>query len=204
MADQSSRPHASPARTARRTERRIVKLRITARLGPARIGFRLGLAPSTVLAVLARYGCPRLRTRTARSGVPVRRDERDRPAELVHVDVKKLGNIPAGTEGQVIPMMSAQTCWTRRDEHLGIAAALEWMIWRPRLWRRSTKISTAFDALLMDKQYQPDEQARHREVDEVDEYERRGQKSRSADLPEFCHLTGLGIDISRTTVAAWW
>ena len=48
MADRSSRPHASPARTARRTERRIIGLRVTARLGPARIGFRLGLAPSTI------------------------------------------------------------------------------------------------------------------------------------------------------------
>jgi hypothetical protein len=52
------------ARPARRTEWRIVKRRVTGRLGPARIGFRLGLAPSTVHTVLRRYGCPRL----ARSG----------------------------------------------------------------------------------------------------------------------------------------
>jgi transposase InsO family protein len=96
MADLPSRPHASPARTARRTERRIVKLRVTARLGPARIGFRLGLAPSTVHAVLARYGCPPLAHLDRATGVPVRRYERDRPGELVHVDVKKLGNIPDG------------------------------------------------------------------------------------------------------------
>jgi transposase InsO family protein len=96
MVDRSSRPHASPARTAHRTERRIVKLRVTSRLGPARIGFRLGLPPSTVHAVLRRYHCPRLAHLDRATGVPVRRYERRRPGELVHVDVKKLGNIPDG------------------------------------------------------------------------------------------------------------
>jgi transposase InsO family protein len=96
MADRSSRPRTSPARTPRRTERRIVGLRVTARLGPARIAWRLGLAPSTVHAVLARYRCPRLAHLDRATGVPVRRYERDRPGELVHVDVKKLGNIPDG------------------------------------------------------------------------------------------------------------
>jgi transposase InsO family protein len=102
MADRPSRPHASPARTARRTERRIVKLRVTARLGPARIGFRLGLAPSTVHAVLARYGCPRLAHLDRAAGVAVRRYEWDRPGELVHVDIKKLGNIPDGGGWRVL------------------------------------------------------------------------------------------------------
>jgi transposase InsO family protein len=96
MADRPSRPHRSPARTARRTEQRIVRLRVTARLGPARIAFRLGLAPSTVHAVLARYHCPPLAHLDRATGSPVRRYERARPGELVHVDVKKLGNIPDG------------------------------------------------------------------------------------------------------------
>jgi transposase InsO family protein len=96
MADRSSRPHASPARTARRTERRIVGLRVSRRLGPARIAARLGLHASTVHAVLARYRCPPLAHLDRATGVPVRRYERDRPGELVHADVKKLGNIPDG------------------------------------------------------------------------------------------------------------
>ena len=96
MADRSSRPAASPARTPRRLERRIVKLRVTRRLGPARIAFRLGLHASTVHKVLARYGCPPLASLDRGTGVPVRRYERERPGELVHVDVKKLGNIPDG------------------------------------------------------------------------------------------------------------
>src|SRR4051812_41559978 len=43
MADRSSRPHHSPARISQRIERRIVKVRVTHRLGPARIAARLGL-----------------------------------------------------------------------------------------------------------------------------------------------------------------
>ena len=96
MADRSSRPHHCPSQLPRRTERRIIGLRVSQRLGPARIAFRLGLHPSTVHRVLTRYGCPRLACLDRATGVPVRRYERDHPGELVHVDVKKLGNIPDG------------------------------------------------------------------------------------------------------------
>jgi transposase InsO family protein len=96
MAGRSSRPHASPARTPQRTERRIIGLRVSRRLGPARIAWRLGLHPSTVHRVLGRYGCPPLAHLDRATGCPVRRYERERPGELVHVDVKKLGNIPPG------------------------------------------------------------------------------------------------------------
>jgi transposase InsO family protein len=102
MADLSSRPHASPSRTPQRTERRIVGLRVTRRLGPVRIAARLGLPASTVHAVLARYGCPRLAHLDRASGTPVRRYERERPGELIHVDVKKLGNIPDGGGHRVL------------------------------------------------------------------------------------------------------
>jgi transposase InsO family protein len=96
MADRSSRPHHSPRRTPCRAERRIIGLRVTSRLGPARIAWRLGLNPSTVHKVLTRYGCPPLAHLDRGSGVPVRRYEWPAPGELVHVDVKKLGNIPDG------------------------------------------------------------------------------------------------------------
>jgi len=96
MADRSSRPRSSPARTPQRAERRIVGLRVSRRLGPARIAYRLGMHPSTVHAVLARYGCPPLAHLDRATTVPVRRYERDRPGELVHVDARKLGNIPDG------------------------------------------------------------------------------------------------------------
>jgi transposase InsO family protein len=96
MADRSSRPQHSPNQLPRRIERRIIGLRVSRRLGPARIAWRLGLHPSTVHKVLVRYGCPQLACLDRATAVPVRRYERDRPGELVHVDVKKLGNIPDG------------------------------------------------------------------------------------------------------------
>ncbi|WP_222263303.1 hypothetical protein [Modestobacter marinus] len=66
-------------------------------LGPARIGPLIALAPSTVHAVLYRDGMHCLAWPDRPTGQPVRRYERARPGELVHVDVKKLGAIrPAG------------------------------------------------------------------------------------------------------------
>jgi transposase InsO family protein len=96
MADRPSRPHHSPARTPRRLERRACKLRVTKQWGPARIATRLGLAPSTVHRILGRYHCPPLAHLDRASGRPVRRYEHAAPGELVHVDTKKLGNIPDG------------------------------------------------------------------------------------------------------------
>jgi transposase InsO family protein len=96
MADRSSRPHSSPRRTPTRIERRIIKVRLARRWGPARIGYLLGLHPSTVHRVLSRYRLARLAWLDRATGRPVRRYEHDRPGELVHLDVKKLGKIPNG------------------------------------------------------------------------------------------------------------
>jgi hypothetical protein len=96
MADRSSRPHHSPARTPIRTERRIIKVRVLRRLGPARIGYLLGVHPSTVHRVLTRYGLAKLRWLDRCTGRVIRRMEPARCGEMVHVDVKKLGKIPAG------------------------------------------------------------------------------------------------------------
>lgn len=96
MVDRSSRPHHSPRRTPSRIERRIIKVRVIRRWGPARIGYLLGLHPSTVHRVLARYRLARLSWLDRATGRPVRRYERARPGELVHLDVKKLGKIPDG------------------------------------------------------------------------------------------------------------
>jgi transposase InsO family protein len=96
MADRSSRPHHSPNQTPARTEQRIVKIRIARRMGPARIAARLGMNPSTVHRVINRYGCPPLAHLDRATGRRIRRYEHPAPGELVHVDVKKLGNIPDG------------------------------------------------------------------------------------------------------------
>ena len=96
MADRSSRPHRSPNQTPTRTERRIIKVRVLRRWGPARIGYLLGIHPSTVHRVLARYGVAKLRWLDRPTGLVIRRIETAQCGELVHVDVKKLGKIPAG------------------------------------------------------------------------------------------------------------
>jgi transposase InsO family protein len=96
MQDRSSRPHHHPNRTPRPVVRKIVRLRWRKRLGPVAIGARLGLPASTVHAVLRRCRLNRLSHIDRRTGEPVRRYEHDRPGALIHVDVKKLGNIPDG------------------------------------------------------------------------------------------------------------
>ena len=60
------------------------------------IGARLGLGPSTVHRVLVRVGRNRLAWTDRATGQPVRRYEHPDPGCLVHVDIKKLANIPAG------------------------------------------------------------------------------------------------------------
>ncbi|GAA1606919.1 IS481-like element ISMsm9 family transposase [Streptomyces globosus] len=96
MADRSSRPHRSPRRTATRTERRIIKVRLARRWGPARIAGLLNVPASTVHRVLTRFRLARLTHLDRVTGTVIRRYEREHPGELVHVDIKKLGNIPDG------------------------------------------------------------------------------------------------------------
>ncbi|WP_327065314.1 IS481 family transposase [Kitasatospora sp. NBC_01302] len=96
MVDLSSRPHHSPRRTPTRTERRIIKVRVLRRWGPARIAYLLRLNPATVHRVLTRYRLARLAHLDRATSRPIRRYEHSAPGELVHVDIKKLGNIPDG------------------------------------------------------------------------------------------------------------
>jgi transposase InsO family protein len=87
---------SAPARVANRTpEDRVQAIACLRRLrftGPE-IAELLGMALSTVSGILTRIGLGKL----GRLGLePVRRYERARPGELVHVDVKKLGRIEQG------------------------------------------------------------------------------------------------------------
>jgi transposase InsO family protein len=113
MADRSSRPHTSPRRTPTRRERRIIKVRLARRWGPARIASHLGLNPSTVHRVLTRYGLARLAHLDRATGRQVRRYERAAPGELVHVDIKKLGNIPDGGGHRAVGRQAGQRHRTR-------------------------------------------------------------------------------------------
>lgn len=96
MVDASSRPHRSPNATRPRLVRKVKHLRISRRLGPVQIAGRVGIPASTVHAILVRHGLNRLAHMDRATGQVVRRYERDRPGDLIHVDVKKFGRIPAG------------------------------------------------------------------------------------------------------------
>ena len=96
MVDRSSRPRRSPARTPEQLKRQIVRLRWRKRLGPVQIAGQLGLPASTVHAVLVRCRINRLASIDRVTGEPIRRYERERPGELIHVDVTKFANIPDG------------------------------------------------------------------------------------------------------------
>ena len=96
MADRSSRPHVSPAKTAPAMMRRIVNLRWRKRLGPVQIAGRLAVPASTVHAVLTRCRINRLSYIDRVTGEPLRRYEHAHPGALIHVDVTKFANIPDG------------------------------------------------------------------------------------------------------------
>jgi transposase len=103
LADRPSRPHRCPHRTPQATVRRILWARATHRRGADWIGAELGVAASTVGRVIARHRMPLLRDLDALTGEPERqgplsrvRYERERPGELIHIDVKKLGRIREG------------------------------------------------------------------------------------------------------------
>ena len=92
LCDRSSAPKRVANRTAPEQVEVVLALR-RLRFSAAEIADALGMALSTVSAVLARAGMGRL----GRLGLeqPVRY-ERKRPGELVHIDVKRLGRIEGG------------------------------------------------------------------------------------------------------------
>lgn len=90
LADRSSRPRRVAHKTSPERERTILSLR-ELRMTAAQIAEVLGMAHSTVSAVLHRHGKGRL-PRLDADQAP-NRFERPRPGELVHIDVKKLGRI---------------------------------------------------------------------------------------------------------------
>jgi transposase InsO family protein len=97
LLDRSCRPHRSPNRTADGDRARIIELRRRHRWGADHIAHEVGLAASTVQSVLRAEGLARLdRGDRATDREQPRRYQRDRPGELVHVDIKKLSGIPDG------------------------------------------------------------------------------------------------------------
>ena len=95
MQDRSSRPRRQPAALRADRVRKILNARRRDKTGPHQLAAKLGLPRSTVYAVLRRHGVSRLSDLDRPTAKPIRY-VRERPGELVHVDVKKFGSIPAG------------------------------------------------------------------------------------------------------------
>jgi hypothetical protein len=102
LADRRSRPIRLPQRTSPRVERIVLATRRRRTRGPVVLAAELGLNPSTVGRILARHEVPHLSALDPITGQVVRssrrsanRYEHRTAGSLVHVDVKKLGRIPA-------------------------------------------------------------------------------------------------------------
>lgn len=103
LATRSSRPHSMPSKTSDEVEQKVLAARAERRDGPDVLGPKVGVPPRTVSRILRRHGVPYLRELDPITGEVIRsskqtavRYERDRPGQLVHMDVKKLGKIPDG------------------------------------------------------------------------------------------------------------
>jgi transposase len=89
LQDRSSRPHRLHRPTPAVTMERIEALR-RQRFTGQQIARDLGVSPATVSRVLRRLGLNRMAA--LEPAEPVRRYERERPGELIHIDIKKLAS----------------------------------------------------------------------------------------------------------------
>ena len=103
LEDRSSRPLRTPSRTTATIEQAVLAARIVSRRGPDWLGAELGVPARTVSRILRRHHMPHLSELDPLTGTVIRaskttavRYERDRPGELVHMDIKKIGRIPDG------------------------------------------------------------------------------------------------------------
>lgn len=101
--DRSSRPRRLARSTPREVEDRVCEARSSMLLAPLGLAAATGVPARTCARIVARRGMPRLADvdRVAggvrrRGPVTPVRYERERPGELVHVDVKKVARIPGG------------------------------------------------------------------------------------------------------------
>jgi transposase InsO family protein len=90
LSDRSSRPGHSPRQLLTTVQGQIIDLRLQRRTGRF-IAHRLDVSGATVSRVLRRARLSRWRELEPRP--PVRRYQRERPGELLHLDVKKLSKI---------------------------------------------------------------------------------------------------------------
>lgn len=90
LQDRSSRPHRLHRPTPQLVVERIEALRRQRLTGKA-IAAEVGVSEATVSRILRRLGLNKLSA--LEPAEPVRRYEREKPGELIHLDIKKLGKI---------------------------------------------------------------------------------------------------------------
>ena len=90
LRDRSSRPHQLYRPTPQAVVEEIAVLR-RQRCTGKQIASQVGVSPATVSRILRRLGLNKLSA--LEPAEPVRRYERERPGEMIHLDIKKLGRI---------------------------------------------------------------------------------------------------------------
>ena len=88
LRDRSSRPHRLHRPTPQAVVEQVETLRRARRPGK-QIAAELGVSPATVSRILKRLGLNRIGA--LEPAAPVRRYEREKPGEMIHLDIKKLG-----------------------------------------------------------------------------------------------------------------
>jgi len=127
LADRPSTARRLPAKTPPQVEARICALRTTLKRGPRRLAPLAGVPASTVHAVLTRHGLHRLAWLDRPTGQLIRRYERDRPGELVHVDVKKIGRLRDGGGWRMHGRDSEQNRRVKADLNAGGRVGYEYI-----------------------------------------------------------------------------
>lgn len=109
LEDRSSRPARSPRAIDARRVAKVLRVRSKQRCGPAELARLCQVSERSASRILRRAGVPRLPECDPMTGEVIRairatarRYERERPGDLVHVDVKKLGRIPRGGGWRVL------------------------------------------------------------------------------------------------------
>jgi transposase InsO family protein len=112
LENRTSRAHVLRHAVSNEVVLQVLERRRDLKFGPHRLAPLLGLPRSTVYGILRRYGVSRLRDQDRVSGIPIRY-VRDKPGELVHLDIKKLARIPVGGGHQVLGRAAGRK--TKRD-----------------------------------------------------------------------------------------
>ena len=127
LADRPSTAHRLPRKTSPELEARVCALRTALKRGPRRLAPLLDMPASTIHAVLTRHGLHRLAWLDRPTGQPIRRYERDRPGELLHVDVKKIGRLRDGGGWRAHGRDSAQNRRVKADRNAGRRVGYEYV-----------------------------------------------------------------------------